>query len=378
MTNTSATMERIRTALARVEDPEIHRPITELNMVSGIAIDEARQVTVEILLTVSTCPMRDRILQDVRAAVLALPDIASVTVEFGVMSGEQRAALGKQIRGDDEIPFAEPGSRTRVLCVASGKGGVGKSSVTVNLAVAMAQRGLRIGILDADIHGHSIPAMLGCTSGPTQVDRMMMPPTALGVRLMSVGMFLAGNEPVVWRGPMLHRALRQFLADVYWGELDVLLVDLPPGTGDIAISLAQLLPTAELLVVTTPQQTAARIAERAGAVAAKTGQRVIGVIENMSWYQAPSGARISLFGSGGGAMVSRGLTEILGTDCPVLGRIPFDPDVCATGDRGTPMVLAEPGSAAAKAFFALADLLTAPRESIIGKRLMVSPVEEPA
>lgn len=378
MTNTSATMERIRTALARVEDPEIHRPITELNMVSGIAIDEARQVTVEILLTVSTCPMRDRILQDVRAAVLALPDIASVAVEFGVMSGEQRAALRKQIRGDDEIPFAEPGSRTRVLCVASGKGGVGKSSVTVNLAVAMAQRGLRIGILDADIHGHSIPAMLGCTSSPTQVDRMMMPPTALGVRLMSVGMFLAGNEPVVWRGPMLHRALRQFLADVYWGELDVLLVDLPPGTGDIAISLAQLLPTAELLVVTTPQQTAARIAERAGAVAAKTGQRVIGVIENMSWYQAPSGERISLFGSGGGAMVSRGLTEILGTDCPVLGRIPFDPDVCATGDRGTPMVLAEPGSAAAMAFSALADLLTAPRESIVGKRLMVSPVEEPA
>ncbi|MEU2036768.1 Mrp/NBP35 family ATP-binding protein [Nocardia amamiensis] len=378
MTNTSATMERIRTALARVEDPEIHRPITELNMVSGIAIDEARQVTVEILLTVSTCPMRDRILQDVRAAVLALPDIASVTVEFGVMSGEQRAALRKQIRGDDEIPFAEPGSRTRVLCVASGKGGVGKSSVTVNLAVAMAQRGLRIGILDADIHGHSIPAMLGCTSGPTQVDRMMMPPTAFGVRLMSVGMFLAGNEPVVWRGPMLHRALRQFLADVYWGELDVLLVDLPPGTGDIAISLAQLLPTAELLVVTTPQQTAARIAERAGAVAAKTGQRVIGVVENMSWYQAPSGARISLFGSGGGAMVSRGLTEILGTDCPLLGRIPFDPDVCATGDRGTPMVLAEPGSAAAMAFSALADLLTAPRESIVGRRLMVSPVEEPA
>ncbi|WP_280244129.1 Mrp/NBP35 family ATP-binding protein [Nocardia abscessus] len=373
MTITPTTTDLVRTALGRVEDPEIQRPITELNMVGRIAIDDARRVTVEILLTVSTCPLREKIRQDVRSAVLALPGIGSVTVDFGVMSDEQRTALRKQIGGGDEIPFAEPAARTRVLCVASGKGGVGKSSVTVNLAVAMAQRGLRVGILDADIHGHSIPAMLGCISGPTQVDRMMMPPTAYGVRLMSVGMFLEGNEPVVWRGPMLHRALRQFLADVYWGELDVLLVDLPPGTGDVAISLAQLVPTAELLVVTTPQQTAARIAERAGAVAAKTGQRVVGVIENMSWYQGPDGARISLFGSGGGTTVSRRLAELLGKDCALLGKIPFDPGVCAAGDLGTPMVLAEPESATAAAFFALADLLVAPRESIVGRRLPMSP-----
>ncbi|WP_067894022.1 Mrp/NBP35 family ATP-binding protein [Nocardia vaccinii] len=378
ITSTPAvTTHLIRTALNGVEDPEIHRPITELNMVAGIEIDTENRVTVEILLTVSACPLRERIERDVRAAVLGVPPVESVAVNFGVMTDEQRAALRKQIRGGDDrldIPFARPGSRTRVYCVASGKGGVGKSSTTVNLAAALTQRNLRVGILDADIHGHSIPAMLGCAAGPTQVDRMMMPPSVAGIKIISVGMFVDGNEPIVWRGPMLHRALQQFLTDVYWGDLDILLVDLPPGTGDIAISLAQLLPTAELLLVTTPQHTAARIAERAGAIAAKTEQRVVGIVENMSWYDAPDGSRQTLFGQGGGAHVSRQLTRLLGVHCPLLGQIPFDPAVCATGDQSTPIVLGAPESATTKAFHAIAAALDDRRSDLARIRLPITPV----
>ncbi|WP_372341794.1 Mrp/NBP35 family ATP-binding protein [Nocardia sp. CC213A] len=369
-------MAAVMHALAEVRDPEINRPITELDMVAAIDIAPGNRVGVRVLLTVAGCPMRARITADIEAAVRSVPDVTTVTVDVGVMSDAQRAALRQRLRGTDEapvIPFAQPGNRTRVYALASGKGGVGKSSVTVNLACVLARRGLRVGILDADIHGHSIPSMMGTSAAPTQVDRMLMPPTAHGVRIMSIAMFVTGNEPVIWRGPMLHRVLHQFLADVYWSDLDILLIDLPPGTGDIAISLAQLLPTAEMLIVTTPQHTAARIAERAGAVGVQTGQRVAGVVENMSWYEGSDGARHLLFGSGGAEEVSARLSDILGTDCPVLARIPLDPDVCTAGDDGTPMVLTHPDSAAAQAISALADHLHVHRTRLAGRRLAVAP-----
>lgn len=248
-----------------------------------------------------------------------------MTVSLDVMSDEQRAEMRKQLRGDARepvIPFAQPDSLTRVYAVASGKGGVGKSSVTVNLAAAMAARGLSVGVLDADIHGHSVPRMMGCTARPTQVEKMILPPIAHDVRLISIAMFTKGNEAVVWRGPMLHRALQQFLADVYWGDLDVLLLDLPPGTGDIAISVAQLIPGAEILVVTTPQMAAAEVAERAGSIALQTRQRIAGVVENMSWWVAPDGSTVKLFGEGGGQRAAENLSRSTGTDVPLLGQVP--------------------------------------------------------
>ncbi|WP_156525196.1 Mrp/NBP35 family ATP-binding protein, partial [Rhodococcus ruber] len=243
------------------------------------------------------------------------------------------------LRGDSTepvIPFAQPGSLTRVYAVASGKGGVGKSSVTVNLAAAMAARGLSVGVLDADIYGHSIPRMLGTDAKPTQVERMIMPPIAHDVKMISIAQFTQGNTPVVWRGPMLHRALQQFLADVFWGDLDVLLLDLPPGTGDVAISVAQLIPGAEILVVTTPQQAAAEVAERAGSIALQTRQRIVGVVENMSWLELPDGTRMDVFGTGGGQAVSERLTRAVGATVPLLGQIPLDPAIREAGDAGTP------------------------------------------
>ncbi|MEV6218524.1 Mrp/NBP35 family ATP-binding protein [Nocardia sp. NPDC051833] len=277
------------------------------------------------------------------------------------MKGTPMRLLHSPTAGTGSTALTAPDSPTTVYCVVSGKGGVGKSSVTVNLAVALAGRGLRVGLMDADVHGHSIPAMLGITTGPTLVERRMVPPTVFGIRVLSVGMFAEDNAPIVWRGPMLHHALRQLVHDVDWGELDVLLIDMPPGTGDIAISLAQLLPAAQLLVVTTPQRTAARIAERAGAVAAKTGQRVAGIIENMSWYDTPDGTRHTLFGAGGATAVSRALSGLLDTYCPVLGRIPFDPGVCAAGDDGAPFTHTAPESAAARAVAEIAATLAATR-----------------
>jgi ATP-binding protein involved in chromosome partitioning len=283
---TSPTVDDVRKALANVQDPEIRRPITDLGMVKDVIIGTGGMVTVAIYLTVAGCPLRDKITADVTAAVGALDGVREVKVDLDVMTDTQRTDLRRSLRGDTAepvIPFAQPGSLTRVYCVASGKGGVGKSSVTVNLAVAMAARGLSVGVIDADIYGHSVPRMLGTEARPTKVDTMMMPPQAHGVKLISIGMFKPGNDPIVWRGPMLHRALQQFLADTFWGDLDVLLLDLPPGTGDIAISVAQLVPNAELLVVTTPQLAAAEVAERAGAIATQTRQRLAGVVENMSW-----------------------------------------------------------------------------------------------
>src|SRR6195952_1044390 len=316
----SPSVEAIRTALSGVEDPEIHRPITELGMLKDVRVLDHGKVEVAIYLTVSGCPMKETITSRVTSAVSAVSGVSAVSVELDVMNDEQRRELRKTVKGDaDEpvIPFAQPGSMTRVYAVASGKGGVGKSSVTVNLAVAMADKGLKVGVVDADIYGHSVPRMLGTEDLPTKVDEMILPPQAHGVKVISIGMFTPGNTPVVWRGPMLHRALQQFLADVFWGDLDVLLLDLPPGTGDIAISLAQLVPSAELLVVTTPQLAAAEVAERAGAIASQTHQRVAGVIENMSYLVcAHCGEQTEVFGSGGGATVAEALSRLTGGPVP--------------------------------------------------------------
>jgi ATP-binding protein involved in chromosome partitioning len=377
LSSTTTIDEAVHAALARVEDPEIHRPITELGMVKSVAVSPAGVAAVGVYLTVAGCPMRDTITSRVTAAVSAVPGITSVEVELDVMSDEQRAELRRGLRGDAAepvIPFAQPGSLTRVYCVASGKGGVGKSSVTVNLAAAMAAKGMSVGVVDADIYGHSIPRMLGTTTLPTKVDDMIMPPQAHDVKVISIGMFTPGNDAVVWRGPMLHRALQQFLADVFWGDLDVLLLDLPPGTGDIAISTAQLLPNAELLVVTTPQLAAAEVAERAGSIALQTKQRLAGVIENMSWMELPDGTRMEVFGAGGGQTVADSLSRTLGAPVPLLGQIPLEPRLRECGDAGTPVVLAAPGSASGSALRAVADKLAVRARGLAGMSLNLTPV----
>jgi ATP-binding protein involved in chromosome partitioning len=366
----------VRTALAGVQDPEIHKPITELGMVKDITVQPDGLVVVAVYLTVAGCPLRDKITQDVTAAVSALSGVREVRVDLDVMSDEQRTQLRQSLRGDAKepvIPFAQPGSLTRVYAVASGKGGVGKSSVTVNLAVAMAKRGLSVGVVDADIYGHSVPRMLGAREKPTKVDTMIMPPQAQGVKVISIGMFTPGNTPVVWRGPMLHRALQQFLADVFWGDLDVLLLDLPPGTGDIAISVAQLIPNAEILIVTTPQLAAAEVAERAGAIALQTRQRVAGVVENMSWLEMPDGSRMDVFGSGGGQVVADSLTKSIGAKVPLLGQVPLDPRLREAGDAGEPIVTAQPEAPAAQVLTEIATGLSTRSRGLAGRLLSVSP-----
>jgi ATP-binding protein involved in chromosome partitioning len=377
VTNSQApTVEAVRTALAGVLDPEIHRPITDLGMVKDVRVQPDGRVEVAVYLTIAACPLRDRITTDVTTAVAAVAGVSGVRVELDVMSDQQRADLRKNLRGGAEearIPFAEPGSLTRVYCVASGKGGVGKSSVTVNLAVAMAARGLSVGVVDADIYGHSVPRMLGATGRPTQVERMIMPPSAHGVKVMSIAMFTKDNTPVVWRGPMLHRALQQFLAEVFWGDLDILLLDLPPGTGDIAISVAQLLPNAELLVVTTPQQAAAEVAERAGAIAMHTRQRIAGVIENMSWLELPDGSHLEVFGSGGGAEVAGSLTRTIGAEVPLLGQVPLDPRLREAGDIGIPLVVSAPDTPAATVLKNIANRLSVRARGLSGRMLSVTP-----
>jgi ATP-binding protein involved in chromosome partitioning len=369
--------QQVTQALDGVQDPEIHRPITELGMVKNIDISPDGAVLVEVWLTVSGCPLRDTIIREVTAAVTKVPGVSSVRVDLDVMSEEQRRALQSQLRGgkaEPVIPFAQPSSLTRVYAVASGKGGVGKSSVTVNLAAALAASGLATGVVDADIYGHSVPRMLGVTGRPTPVENMIMPPSAHGVKVISIGMFTKGNTPVVWRGPMLHRALQQFLADVYWGDLDVLLLDLPPGTGDIAISVGQMLPSAELLVVTTPQLAAAEVAERAGAIASQTHQRVAGVIENMSYLVCPHcGDQTELFGSGGGATVAAALSRLSGAPVPLLGQVPIDVRLREGGDAGVPLVLGDPASPAALALRKIADELGTRSRGLAGRHLGISP-----
>lgn len=370
----------VREALTRVVDPEIRRPVTELGMVRSVDVDTAApggtRVTVGIDLTTAGCPLKDTITKDVTSAVLAVEGVADVRMALGVMSPEQRAALTERLRGGPEpvIPFSKPTSLTKVFAVASGKGGVGKSSVTANLAVAMAADGLRVGVVDADIYGFSIPRMLGVTQPPTRVDEMLLPPIAHDVKVISIGMFVPPGQPVVWRGPMLHRALQQFLADVFWGDLDVLLLDLPPGTGDIAISVAQLLPGSELVVVTTPQPAAAEVAERAGSIATQTRQGVVGVVENMAWLEQPDGSRLELFGAGGGARVAEGLSRSTGGTVPVLGQVPLDVRLREAGDGGTPVVLTAPDSPAAVALRGVARSLTARSRGLAGRSLGLTPV----
>jgi ATP-binding protein involved in chromosome partitioning len=370
------TLDAVREALARVNDPEIRRPITELDMVKSVEVSPEGVVDVAVYLTVAGCPMRDTITRDVTAAVAQVPGVTDVRVELDVMSDEQRQGLKSKLRGgqvEKEIPFARPGSLTRVYAVASGKGGVGKSSVTVNLAAAMAAEGLRVGVVDADVYGFSVPRMLGVDQAPTRVDDMILPPVAHDVKVISIGMFVPGNQPVVWRGPMLHRALQQFLSDVFFGDLDVLLLDLPPGTGDIAISVAQLLPAAEVLVVTTPQTAAAEVAERAGAIALQTHQHVVGVVENMSWLELPDGSRMDLFGTGGGALVAERLGRAIGADVPLLGQVPVDVTLREGGDSGTPVVLSHPDSPAAVALRGVARQLSRRARGLAGRSLGLTP-----
>ena len=370
------TRESLLAALAKVNDPEIRKPITELGMVEDVLTTEDGQVLAKILLTVASCPLKEPLTKDVTSALSRVDGVTGVRVELGVMTDEQRAALKTQLRGgvaEREIPFAKPGSLTRVYAIASGKGGVGKSSVTANLAAALAVQGLRVGVLDADVYGFSMPRMLGVTTPPTQVDDMIMPPVSHDVKVISIGMFVPGNQPVVWRGPMLHRAMQQFLSDVFWGDLDVLLLDLPPGTGDMALSLAQLLPTAEILVVTTPQAAAAEVAERAGAIAVQTRQRVVGVVENMSWLELPDGTRQEIFGSGGGQAVADSLTQTIGASVPLLGQIPLDTRLREGGDSGAPVVLSAPTSPAAVALRAVANGLATRARGLSGRSLGISP-----
>jgi len=368
----------IDAALATVEDPEIHKPITEIGMLKSVAVDSSGLVTVGVYLTVEGCPMKTTITERVQTAVGAVPHVTGVRVELDVMSDEQRKELRKNLTGgrEKEIPFTQPGNTTRIYAIASGKGGVGKSSVTANLAVAMAQSGRSVGLLDADIYGHSIPRMLGTYQAPTMVEGMLMPPVGHGVRVMSMLPFKPGGvaQPIAFRGPMLHRAVEQFLSDVWWGDLDVLLLDLPPGTGDVAISTAHLLPHAEIIVVTTPQPAAADVAVRAGTLASQTNQKVAGVIENMSSVPCPHcGEPMDLFGIGGGSIVAEQIGAALGTDVPLLGQIPFDVRLREGGDAGVPLVMSDPDAPAAAALIDIATTLTARPRGLAGMQLGVTP-----
>jgi ATP-binding protein involved in chromosome partitioning len=370
--------EQVMQALAGVLDPEIRRPITDLGMVKNVEVAPDGAVRVDVWLTISGCPLRDTITRDVTGAVGKVPGVTSVQVELDVMSDAQRQELQATLRGgkpEREIPFASPTSLTKVYLVASGKGGVGKSSVTVNLAAALAATGQKVGVLDADIYGHSVPRMLGVQTRPTQVEQMIMPPVAHGVKAISSGMLKKGNEPLPLRGPILHRLLQQFLADVYWGDLDVLLLDLPPGTGDVAISAGHLLPGAELIVVTTPQLASAEVAERAGSLATQLHQRIVGVIENMAYLPCPHcDERIEVFGKGGGRAVAQVLSRLVGSDVPVLGEVPIDLRLREAGDDGVPLVIADPQAPAAAELTRIAGLIGSRSRSLAGRQLGLSPV----
>ena len=373
-------MPLVRAALHEVDDPEIRRPITDLGMVDEIAIDDAGHVYVKVLLTVAGCPMKSELTTRVTNAVATVKGATGVRVELGVMNDEQRSAMRQLLRGgqvERVIPFAQPGNLTKVIAVASGKGGVGKSSVTVNLAVALAKMGRSVGILDADIYGHSIPDLLALGDArPTPVEDMIMPVPAIeNLKVISVGMLKPSRDQVVaWRGPILDRALTQLLADVYWGDLDYLLVDLPPGTGDVAMSLGQKIPSSEVIVVTTPQSAASEVAERAGTMAHIMEQRVIGVVENMSWLETTcphcdEPHRLELWGSGGGAMVAEALTERVVYDVPLLAQIPFDEALLAGGDRGRPIVVDHPDHPSAHALTSLAETIASRKRGLLGQRI---------
>ena len=376
MSVASVSVEKIREELDSVLDPEIKRPITDLGMVRSIDVDGG-DVVVGIDLTTAGCPLKATITSDVTEKVEAIEGVQRCSVEMGVMSEEQKKDLRTKLRGgvaEPEIPFSKPGNLTRVYAITSGKGGVGKSSVTANLAAAMAADGLKVGVVDADIYGFSIPRMLGVSHAPQKIDDMIVPPIANGVKVISIGMFVPDNAAVVWRGPMLHRAVQQFLGDVYWGDLDVLLLDLPPGTGDVAISVGQLLPNAEIVVVTTPQSAAAEVAERAGSIAGQTRQHVVGVVENMSWLIQPDGSKLELFGAGGGQTVADRLTTILGYDVPLSAQIPLEPALREGGDIGKPIAAAAPESPAGGALRDLARSLGHRARGLAGRSLGLSPL----
>ncbi len=373
--------DAVRSALSRVLDPEIRRPITELDMVGAVMVDDEGTATVAIKLTIVGCPAADTIERDVRAATASVPGVSSVVVDVSVMTREERAALTERLRGSRAArrPQFGPESLTQVYAVTSGKGGVGKSTLTANLAVALAQRGLAVGILDADVYGFSIPGILGLVDAsgsaprPTRVDDMILPPVAHDVKVISIGMFVdSPSAAVAWRGPMLHRTIQQFLTDVYWGDLDVLLLDLPPGTGDVAITVGQLLSHADVVVVTTPQPAAADVAERSGTVARQTGQRVIGVIENMAGLVQPDGTILDVFGRGGGAEVAERLSAGQDEPVPLLASIPLSVALRSGGDAGVPIVLSDPDDPAAVAIRQVATLLATRGRSLAGRRLGVT------
>ncbi|WP_454108040.1 Mrp/NBP35 family ATP-binding protein [Leifsonia shinshuensis] len=367
-----ATAALIERALSGVLDPEIRKPVTELDMIGGVEVSRDGHATVKVKLTIVGCPAADRIERDVHAAAASVPGVSAVTVDVSVMTPAERAALTEKLRGGRAARAQQfgPDSLTRVYAVTSGKGGVGKSTLTANLAVALAERGLRVGLVDADVHGFSIPGLLGLTDAdgaavrPTRVDDMILPPVAYGVKVISIGMFVdSSSAAVAWRGPMLHRTIQQFLGDVFFGDLDVLLLDLPPGTGDVAISVGQLLPQAEVLVITTPQPAAADVAERSGVVARQTGQRIVGVIENMAGLVQPDGSVLELFGSGGGAEVARRLSAGQEAPVPLLASVPLSVPLRTGGDAGAPIVVTDPQDPAAAAIRAVAaGLAVRPRD----------------
>ena len=366
-------MSKALSALSGVIDPELRRPITELDMVGAIS-ESGNAVEVDIKLTIVGCPAAQAIERDVKAALSK--EFSSVQVNMKTMTTEERDTLKKKLRGDKPIrfnPFAQENSLTRVIFVGSGKGGVGKSTLTVNLAVALAQLGNKVGLLDADIFGYSIPGLMGIHQSPTKVDELMLPPIAFDVKVISIGFFVQDNRPVAWRGPMLHRAIEQFLTDVYWGDLDFLLVDLPPGTGDVAISLGQLLPNAQSIVITTPQASAATIAERSGAIGLMTGQSVLGVIENMSYYETASG-REYLFGEGGGQSVANRLSELSKTEVPLLGQIPISKPLRSSADQALPIVSSDSADPAARAIVEIAKNLGQQPRGLSGKKLGLNPI----
>ena len=370
------TLSLISDALATVSDPELHRPLPDLGMVEEVHFADGI-AKLKILLTISGCPMRDRLQKDISEAVLKVPHVSSVEIEFGVMNETQRDNVKKLLRGGREkfIPFAQPDSLTRVWGISSGKGGVGKSSVTVNLAAALSARGFKVGVLDADVYGHSIPRLFGIEGQrPTAIDQTFIPVEVRGIKVVSIEMFKPDRaDPVAYRGPLLHRVLEQLLSDAYWGDLDFLLLDLPPGTGDIAISLGQLIPASEIIVVTTPQIAAAEVAERAGRIAHQLKQHIIGVIENMSAFiDETSKKEVALFGTGGGEETARRLSVLVGSDVPLVAKIPFDIALREGGDSGAPIVWEKPDSQAAEQFFKIVDQLAPRKKSLLGVRLGVS------
>jgi ATP-binding protein involved in chromosome partitioning len=372
------TTDEIYAALSTVHDPEIHRPLTELNMVAGIALKD-NEVLLDIKLTVAGCPMRDEISKRISTAISNLDNTLTTNITFSVMTDAERAALRTQLKGgvERENPFTRSDSMTKVIGIASGKGGVGKSSLTANLAVALTQLGRQVGVIDADIYGHSIPRLLNALGAPTMVEGMMMPPQGYGIKVISTLPFKRGGvtEPVAFRGPMLHKMLDQFLCDVWWGDLDFLLIDLPPGTGDVAISTAHLVPSSEVIVVTSGHDAAAEVAVRAGVLAHHLNQRVVGVIENLSGLACPHcGEVIDVFGMGAGTELAKQLSQATQTEISVLGTIPIDPNVRKAGDSGVPIMIAEPNSVSATAIMAIAEKLASTPRGLLGKSLSVSPV----